>query len=152
MRFMRLLTRLVVYHLRRAVLMAVIEILAGSYLLYAVVAAAMVWSAIPGRAKRYLFSLIALVIPFLFIWTLILLPFKRSSGPVYSSSLAQTEDLIEKERVRLFGGRATIPSVSERWRDIYATALNRAALNAEAFSTRLFRGVHVLVFGRTVKH
>jgi hypothetical protein len=132
--------------------MAVIEILAGSYLLFAIVVVAMVWAAIPGRSNRYLFFLVALLIPFLFIWALILLPFKRSSGPVYSCSLAKTEDLIEEERVRLFGGRATVPSVSERWRDVYARALNRAALNAEAFSTRLLRSFHAPVFGGTVKH
>ncbi len=106
----------------------VLEVIGAAYLLACVAGFVMARAAIRDRHFRRIFTILAMLLPFLSVWaTIKSLAHRRPLR--YNEELAETEDKIERERVALFGGAPLRPSLAETWQRTWLAHLENAALD-----------------------
>ena len=126
--------------------MLVFELFCVAYILTAISTIIMVHSAIQGkpyRAYRVVFTVLGLIMPFIFVYATIKALFSSREVIPYNQEIAQVEDGIESERVRIFGGELTRPSFNMRWEKAYAFHLQRLAENVTKASEKLAMYAHL---------
>jgi hypothetical protein len=117
--------------------MIFVELLMAAYLLSAIITVVMVTSAIENRKARLVFAILGFAMPFIFLYATVSAIFSPRSVVPYDSELAKVEDGIEAERVRLFGGEITCPSLGTRWEQAYKFSLERLVQRAAKTSKHL---------------
>lgn len=119
--------------------MLFLEILILAYMLLAVLATSMVFSAIDSKTFRLVFIVAGLTMPFILVYAAIRSLFTRSRMPRFNEEMANVEDEIETERLRIFGGERMCPSFGDHWRRAYEQYLETLVENAASAQERLAR-------------
>ena len=72
-------------------------------------------------------------------WTLFLVLFKRTSLIIAPcpNGLAEAEEVVEKQRQKMFGGDPMKPHFATDWADLYAAALEQEAEHVHKFAGRI---------------
>lgn len=98
-----------------------------AFALYVVITFTLAIIAVKGLQMRALFSLTAILAPFLFAWSFVcLICGKRQPIKPFDAELGRTEDEIEAARVRIFGVTPLQPSFSHVWQMTYRNMLEQA--------------------------
>jgi hypothetical protein len=121
----------------------VIELMLAAYLIVAILAIVMVFSAIDNRGFRGVFIILGLIMPFLLLYSVVASLIVRKKMPIFRQEFAAVEDDIETERIKLFGGERVCPSFGDHWQRAYQayleTVVGRVATTSEkiaSFSVR----------------
>jgi hypothetical protein len=126
--------------------MLFLELLAVAYLVAAILTAFMVFSAIENKPVRVMFTVLGLVMPIIFLYSVVASLFSQKPMPRFNEEMARVEDEIETERLRLFGGERTCPSFGDRWERMYQAYLEKVVTKAAKTSERLVSigtGIHL---------
>jgi cbb3-type cytochrome oxidase subunit 3 len=126
--------------------MLFLELLVVAYLVVAILAGFMVFSAIDNKSFRAIFIFLGLVMPIIFLYAAVASLFSRKSMPRFNEEMAKVEDDIETERLRIFGGERTCPSFGDHWERMYQVYLEKLVENAARTSERLVSistGIHL---------
>ena len=119
--------------------MLFLELLIVAYLIVSILAILMVTSAIDNKVFRLTFVALGLVMPFIFLYSAMTSLFSSKPMPRFNEQIANVEDDIETERLRIFGGERTCPSFGRRWELMYQkyleTLVARAARTSEKLAT-----------------
>jgi len=108
-----------------------------AYLIAALLAAVMVFSAIKDKTWRLIFMLAGLALPGVFLYALVSSLISQKPVPCFHGEVAKVEDEIETERLRVFGGERTAPSFSHRWQFMYEAYVERMAVKAVHASEKI---------------
>ena len=108
-----------------------------AYLVAAILASIMAFVAIDSKAFRLVFIVLGAVTPAMFLYALVATFVAPKPVPFFQEEIANVEDDIENERVRIFGGQKTSPSFSKRWQIMYEAHLEKIAINAVHTSEKI---------------
>ena len=126
--------------------MLFLELLAVAYLLVAILASFMVFSAIANKSVRAMFIILGLVMPIIFLYAVVASLFSHKPTPRFNEEMAGVEDEIETERLRLFGGERTCPSFGDHWERMYQVYLEKVMAKAAKASEHIVSigtGIHL---------
>lgn len=102
-----------------------IELILAAYLIVAILAILMVFSAVDNRGFRSVFIFLGLIMPFLLLYSVLTSLFVRKPMPMFREEFAEVEDDIETERLKLFGGERVCPSFGDHWQRMYQAYLEK---------------------------
>lgn len=108
-----------------------------AYLIVAILCVVMVFAAISSKSFRLIFIPLGFVTPIIFLYAAITSIFVHKPVPCFQKELAEVEDDIETERIRIFGGERITPSFGKRWEAMYQAYVERIAANAATASEKL---------------
>lgn len=114
-----------------------LELFAVAYLIVVILAVVMALAAIDSKPVRLTFIVLGLVMPFIFLYSAAASLFSPRTLPRFNEGMAKTEDDIETERMRLFGGERTCPSFGHRWERAYQAYIEKLVQKAAKTSERI---------------
>ncbi len=117
--------------------MLFLQLLIVAYLIVGVIATLMVFSAIPNPGVRFMFVILGLVMPIIFLYATVTSLFATKRMLRFNEDMAKVEDEIEAERLRIFGGEPTCPSFGERWQLMYQAYIEKIVDKAAATSEKI---------------
>ncbi len=117
--------------------MLFLELLIVAYLIVVILAVLMVFSTIDDGTLRTLFLFLGLIMPLIVLYAAVTSLFIRRPMPPFNEEFAKTEDDIENERVKIFGGDRVEPSFGDRWRKMYLDYLERLFANVSKTSKKI---------------
>lgn len=120
--------------------LAIVAWVVGLYLLIVLTVYVTARVAIPDREFRKVFFRVGAILPFIALVAVVKTAVRRKPSQIcYLEDIAQVEDDIEAERVRLFGGVALSPSFSDRWKASCLRSFEKAAFQSVKTACKIGR-------------
>lgn len=117
--------------------MLFLKLLVLAYLIVAILAVVMVVATISSKTFRAIFIILGLIAPAIFLYAGIASLFVRKPVPCFDRELAEVEDEIEAERIRIFGGERITPSFGKRWEAMYKAYVEQVAETTQSAQAKI---------------